>query len=162
MLTVMFTLVLGTTALGRALPFATHAPIPFAIDLTLFVGYLYFVGTLFRLPFALVITVRRARHAQQRYGLSRRESLRDGFARGFLDRRRWYVGQLAMLDRFALIAITLWATTPYLGVFLVKRGGLLGILLMLIVYLTTGTFSFLLSDTPDARTAALPFLDIER
>ena len=53
-------------------------------------------------------------------------------------------------------------TAPaYLGLFLVRFGGLLGILLLLILYLFRGTFSFLVADSlqdDSAWSASMPFL----
>jgi hypothetical protein len=95
------------------------------------------------------------------YGLNRRESLRDGFVRGFLDTRRWTVAPLVSIDRLAVVGFTLLATIPYLGVFLVRFGGLLGIAVMLILYLFRGSFSFLVEGglQRDTRwTNSLPFL----
>jgi hypothetical protein len=117
--------------------------------------------SLVRLPFALVITIRRARKASVQYGLNRRESLRDGFVRGFLDTRRWSVAPLDLIDRLAMVGWTLLATTPYLGLFLVRFGGILGVVLMLVVYLFRGNFSLLLEDSlhhDDRWTKSLPFL----
>jgi hypothetical protein len=138
--------------LGRDLPFDTTAPLPFIISLVLFFGYAYLFRTLARLPFALVITLRRTRHARQHYGLNLRESLRDGFVRGFLDNRRWSAGPLALVDRLAVFAITLLATTPFLGQVLVKLGGALGIGLLLVLYLLRGSFSFLVEDNLRERS----------
>lgn len=158
---IILTLVLAYSGLGRELPLDTSAFVPFAASLLLFVGYLYLMRSLVRLPFALVITVRRFRYARSRHGLNTRESLRDGFIRGFLDTRRWTVSPLASIDRLAVVGFTLLATTPYLGLFLIRLGGLAGILLLLILYLFRGTFSFLVEDSlqADSRwSASLPFL----
>jgi hypothetical protein len=158
---VLLTLALAYVGLGRDLPFDTSAILPFAASLLFFVGYLYLTRSLLRLPFALVITIRRARKASQQYGLNRRESLRDGFVRGFLDTRRWTVTPLVLIDHLGVVGFTLLATIPYLGVFLVRFGGLLGIAVMLILYLFRGNFSFLLEDSlqRDTRwTNSLPFL----
>ena len=92
-----------------------------------------------------------------------RESILDGFYRGFLDRRRWAVGQLALLDRVVLLGAAWLAVTPFLGVLLVNLGGLVGIALMLVVYVMGGTFSFLVDDSPDGQgRVPLPFLNIRR
>lgn len=161
LLAILLTLTLAYAGLGRELPLDTSAPLPFAASLMLFVGYLYLTRSLVRLPFALVITFRRARFARRKHGLDRRESLRDGFVRGFLDARRWTVAPLVSIDRLAVVGLTLLATTPYLGLFLLRFGGLLGILLLLMLYLFRGTFSFLVEDSlqTDTRwTTSLPFL----
>jgi hypothetical protein len=157
----LLTFTLAYFGLGRDLPFDTVGVVPLVSSLIVFVGYLYLARSLVRLPFALVITVRRARHAAQQYGLNRRESLRDGFVRGFLDTRRWTVAPLVTIDRLAVVGFTLLATIPYLGAFVVRLGGLLGIAVMLILYLFRGSFSFLLDDSlrRESRwTNALPFL----
>ena len=161
LLAIALTLALTSIGLGRELPFDTSAIVPFAASLFLFVGYLYLTRSLVRLPFALVITFRRSRRAKEQYGLNRRESLRDGFVRGFLDTRRWTVAPLALIDRLAAVGLTILATIPYLGVFLLRIGGLLGITMMLVLYLFRGSFSFLLEDSlqRDTRwTNSLPFL----
>ena len=161
LLTIGLTLALSYIALGRDLPFDISAPVPFAASLVVFIGYLYLTRSLVRLPFALVITIRSARRAALQYGLNRRESLRDGFVRGFLDTRRWTVRPLDLVDRLAVVGFTLLATIPYLGVFVVRFGGLVGIAIMLILYLFRGSFSFLLDDNlrRDSRwTNTLPFL----
>jgi hypothetical protein len=145
---VLFTLAFTYAGLGRALPLNITDPVPFAADLLLFLAYVYLMRTLTRLPIALVITVRRARYAQAQYGLSRGDSWRDGLARGLLDTRRWTVGPLAQLDRLAVVGWTLLATTPYLGVFLVKVGGLIGVAALLLIYLLRGSFTWLVEGYP--------------
>jgi len=159
---ITLTLTLASAGLGRDLPFDTSSLFTIIASLALFFGYCYLFRTLVRLPFALVITIRRTRYARQHYGLDRRESLRDGFARGFLDNRRWTVGPLALVDRLALFAIVLLATMPFLGLFLVRLGGMVGISLLLILYLFRGTFSFLVDDNlrehSPSSSLSLPFL----
>jgi hypothetical protein len=162
-LAVLLTLAFTYLGLGRDLPFDTTALIPFTASLLTFIGYLYLLRTLVRLPFALVITFRRARVARRKHGLNRADSLRDGFARGFLDTRRWTVAPLATVDRLAVLAITLLSTTPYLGLFLVRLAGLLGIALLLLLYLFRGTFTFLVDDGLSRnnlqRNLSFPFFD---
>lgn len=159
---ILFTLTLTYASLGRALPFDFASPLTFAVSLSLFVGYVYGLRTLMRLPFALVITFRRTRYARQQYGLNARESLRDGFVRGFLDTRRWTTNPFALIDRLGVVTITLLATTPFLGPFVVTLGGMSGLALLLILYLVRGKFSFLVEDSlhdPSAAPSfALPFL----
>lgn len=162
LIAIVLTLALTTLGLGRALPFDVTAPIPFALSLIAFLAYLYLCRTLVRLPVAVVITIRRVRYALQHYGLNRRESLRDGFVRGFLDTRRWTVGSLAMIDRLAVIGFTLLATTPYLGIVLLRLGGLLGIVFLLIIYLIRGHFAFLVNDPrSSAQSSNLSFLNLD-
>jgi hypothetical protein len=161
MLAVLFTLAFARAGLGRDLPLDTTALLPMTTDVVVFIGYLYFTRTLVRLPFAIVITIRRTRYAQQHYGLRGRESLNDGFARGFLDTRRWTVEPLALVDRLGVFIWTLLATTPYLGVFIVKLGGLVGIGLLLVLYLFRGKFGFLVEDMgglDEKWSSSLPFL----
>ncbi|MEO8610744.1 MAG: hypothetical protein ABI690_22795 [Chloroflexota bacterium] len=157
----ILTFTLAYFGLGRDLPFDTVGIVPLLSSLILFIGYLYLTRSLVRLPFAVVITIRRTRRAMQQYGLNRRESLRDGFVRGFLDTRRWTVAPLNLVDRLTVVGFTLLATIPYLGVFVVRFGGLVGIAVMLMLYLFRGSFSFLLDDSlqRDSRwTNSLPFL----
>jgi hypothetical protein len=161
LLAIALTLTFSYAGLGRELPLDTTALILFASSLLLFVSYLYLMRSLIRLPFALVITIRRTRYARSQYGLNTRESLRDGFVRGFLDTRRWTVAPLVSIDRLAVVGLTLLSTTPYLGTFLIRLGGLVGIVLMLLLYLFRGKFSFLVEDslqTETRWTSGLPFL----
>src|SRR5215813_5263694 len=123
LLAITLMLTFAAVGLGRDLPFDTNSLISFAESLVLFLGYLYLSRSLVRLPFALVIMVRRARRARTQYGLNGRESLRDGFVRGFLDTRRWTVAPLATIDRGVVVGLTLLSTTPYLGLFLIRLGG---------------------------------------
>ncbi len=157
---VVLILVLANFAPGYALPFDTSSVFAFISDLALFTGYVYFARTLLRLPIALAITIQQARQSRGRRGMGWREGLLDGYYRGFLDRRRWRVGQLARLDRLGLLVIVLLSVRPALGVLLVKVGGLFGLALMLVVYLMTGAYSFLLDDSQDRLS--LPFLNIRR
>lgn len=129
----------------------------------LFAGYLYAMRTVARLPFALFITFRRIRYAQRQYGLTRRESWREGYVRGFMDTRRWTVGPLALVDRLTVFGATLLATTPGLGNVLLALGGLVGLALMLVLYLLRGAFSWLVEDDLGRgvkQTANLPFIKL--
>lgn len=165
LLIILITLTLTTLGLGRDIPFDTTAPAAFVFTLTLFIAYLYFCRTLVRLPVALVITIRRARQAHQKYGLDSRESLRDGLARGFLDTRRWSVSPLSLMDRLSVVGFTLLATIPFLGVFLVRFGGFCGLALLLILYLIRGKFTLLVEDNLDSsayQAASLPFINLDR
>lgn len=160
---VLLTFAFAVAGLGRSLPMRTGAFVPFGADVLLFIGYLYLLRSLARLPLAIRITRRQMRKAQVDYGLSRREALRDGLLRGVFDRRRWEVGQLALLDRFMVIAGTLAATTPALGVFLVRVIGLFGVIALLLIYLFGGSFALLVGEAPvrrPARNDALPFIDL--
>lgn len=159
LIAVTLTLALTTLGLGRALPFETGAPVAFVISLIAFFAYIYLCRTLVRFPIALFITARRMRYALQHYGLNRRESLRDGFVRGFLDTRRWTVGPLAMIDRLTVIGFTILATTPYMGAFLVRIGGLLGIALLLMIYLVRGHFALLVNDNFASQSFNPPFIN---
>ncbi len=153
--------VLTTLAFRYPLPFAADSPQRFLTDLLLFIGYVYLARTLVRLPIALMLMVRFTLHSRRRRGMGRWESVLDGYYRGFLDHRRWTVGQLALLDRLALLGIVWLSVTPAIGTLLVKIGGLVGLALMLIVYLIGGTFSFLLDDSRDGEgRVSLPFLNI--
>jgi len=160
---VLLILLLANYGAGYPLPFDTGSIVSFVADVTLFTGYLYLARTLLRLPIAAAITIRQARQSRARRGMSRWESILDGFYRGFLDRRRWTVGQLARLDRLGLLMIVLLSVNPAIGALLVKIGGLIGLALMLVVYLISGAYSFLLDDSPDGTNRVpLPFLNIRR
>ena len=162
-LAVVLTLFLASAGLGRDLPINASGIVPLATSLSFFIGYLYLVRTLVRLPFAAVIAVRSMRYARLKHGLDWRDSLRDGFMRGFMDTRRWTVDPLASIDRLAVVGLTLLTTIPYLGLFLIRFGGLVGITLLLILYLFRGTFGFLVEDSigkeSSGRSFSLPFLD---
>ena len=80
-LAAILTLTVTYAGLGRPLPFETSALLPFGASVLLFAGYLYAVRTVARLPFALIITFRRIRYAQQQYGLTGVESWREGYVR---------------------------------------------------------------------------------
>lgn len=146
--------------LGRELPFDTASAITLASQIVFFAAYLYLLRTLVRLPIALVITIRRTRHALRQYQLGRMESLRDGYTRGFLDARRWTVQPLALIDRVTVCVATLLATLPA-GRLLVTFGGILGISLLLVIYLMRGTFGWLVADSINTSlqpTASFPFI----
>ncbi len=131
-------LVLANLAFGYPWPFDASSLSALITDLALFAGALYLVRTLIRLPIAIALMIRYAVQSRRRRGMSRRESVLDGFYRGFLDRRRWTVGQLALLDRLVLLSAVWLSVTPSIGILVIKIGGLIGIALMLVVYLIGG------------------------
>lgn len=143
---VLLMLALTSSGYGYALPFDTSNPVRFGVSAVLFVGYLYAARSLFRLPFAVQLAVRRYRHAKQHYNLAGRAALLDGFYRGFLDRRRWQSGVLAVVDRLLLLLIVLMACLPVIGGLLVNLGGLLGAAVMLLLFIYTGRFALLVDD----------------
>ncbi|MEZ4670415.1 MAG: hypothetical protein R3E39_21115 [Anaerolineae bacterium] len=143
---VIITLTIAYAGMGRTLPFDTSAPVPLVAGIMLFVGYLYAARTVVRLPFALVITIRRTRYAQREYGLVGIDRLREGYVRGFMDTRRWRVGPLALVDRLTVFAATFVATLPTVGSVLLTLVGLMGLALLLIVYLLRGIFGWLVED----------------
>ena len=159
---VILTLAFARLGLGRDLPFDSSNAVTLIGDAALFIGYLYLIRTLARLPVAIVITIRRTRYARSQYKLHGMESLRDGYTRGFLDTRRWTVGSLAVVDRVTVCIATLLATIPGLGQLLVTLGGFVGIALLLVLYLMRGTFSWLVADRLDSPTQSsiqLPFIN---
>ncbi len=151
MLVVALVLALSVSLRGAPLPFSTVSIGGFAVDLALFVGYLYLARSLFRLPFAINVAVRRLRHAREYYGVGEPGALFDGFYRGFLDHNRFQSGPLALFDRAGLLFFVWHASTPGLGEFLMGLGGPLGVLVMLIVYLYRGNFALLLDDPFESR-----------
>ena len=162
LIAVILTLAFAHLGLGRPLPFDASDGITLASQIALFASYLYLVRTLARLPFALVVTVRRTLHAQRQYKLRGIESLRDGYTRGFLDSRRWTVEPLALVDRVTVCIASLLATIPGLGGFIVMLGGFIGIALLLVLYLMRGTFGWLVADRLDSPVQAslqLPFIN---
>jgi hypothetical protein len=159
---VILTLAFARLGLGRELPFDSSNAITLISNIALFTGYLYLIRTLVRLPVAIVIALRRTRYAQNQYKLRSRESLWDGYTRGFLDTRRWTVGSLAMVDRVTVCVATLLATIPALGHLVVTLGGFLGIAILMVLYLMRGTFSWLVADRLDSPTQPsmqLPFIN---
>jgi len=159
---VILTLAFARLGLGRELPFDSSSAVALVSDAALFVGYLYLMRTLIRLPVAIVITVRRTRYAQHQYKLRGIESIWDGYTRGFLDTRRWTVGPLAVADRSTVCVSTLLTTIPGFGLFIVTLGGFVGIALLLVLYLMRGTFSWLVADKLDSPTQPLlqlPFIN---
>lgn len=158
---VALTLTFASAGLGRPLPLNDSTGLALLTSLLLLWGYLYLCRTLLRLPFALVITFRRARHARRQYQLNRWESVQDGVIRGFLDTRRWSVGPLALVDRLGVCGFTLLATTPGLGNLLLQLGGLIGILLLLLLYAFRGSFALLVEDHLDQPgRAERPFFNL--
>ena len=159
---VILTLAFAHLGLGRPLPFDTSNGIELISSAALFVGYLYLMRTLIRLPIAAIITVRRTRYARHQYKLSNIESLRDGYTRGFMDTRRWTVEPLALVDRVMICIASLLATIPGLGGFLVTLGGFIGIALLLVLYLMRGTFSWLVADRLESSVQPslnIPFIN---
>ncbi len=159
---VILMLAFAHLGLGRALPFDSSNSIELISSVALFVGYLYLMRTLARLPVAIVITIRRTRYAQRQYKLRGIESLRDGYTRGFMDTRRWTVEPLALVDRVMICIATLLVTIPGLGGLLVTLGGFIGIALLLVLYLMRGTFSWLVADRLDSSVQSplqMPFIN---
>lgn len=159
---IILTLVFAAHGLGRPLPFDTSDFVVFVSGMTLFACYLYCVRTLIRLPIAIVITIRRVQHARHQYKLSRIESMRDGYTRGFLDTRRWTVEPLALVDRVTVCVATLLATLPGLGMLAVTLGGYVGLALLIVLYLMRGTFGWLVEDkldNPVQPGLQLPFIN---
>lgn len=152
-----------SAGLGREVPLDGSGVVPLAISVAFLTGYFYLLRTLLRLPVALINTFQRSRHARRKYGLSWRESLRDGYVRAFLDTRRWTVGPLALFDRLAVFAFAMLACTPGLAALLLRLGGLIGLALMLTVYLLRGSFAWLVDEPPRAdgvSRPSLPFLNL--
>lgn len=134
---------------GYTSPLNTATLPDFAGSVVLFASYLYFMRTLFRLPFAVRMAIRRYRHARRHYNLEQSAALFDSYYRGFLDRRRWATGPLAIIDRLVAVGIVLVACTPSGGLW-VSLGGTLGVITLLITYIYSGRFALLLDDgAPD-------------
>lgn len=116
-----------------------------AVSVTLFIGYLYLVRSLVRLPLALTGFRTRYRHARQTYGLERNAALADGFLRGFMDRRRWDHRLYAMIERALFVLAVWWACQP--GNAGAARGlGVLGVLLLVLLYMGAGEYRGLVDD----------------
>lgn len=145
--------------LGAPFPLRMDDPGLLLIDLTLFLSYIYFAWTLFRLPFVLLIAYWRFRQTGRESRLTRQERLAEAWIRA-ADRRRWTVGKLAQLDRLGFMMIV------FLGTPVDARGalqlfGFLGLCLLLSLYFTTGRYEFLLGEISRERNfpSSLPFLD---
>ena len=148
----------------RRLPVSTDSVDTLVIDSGLFVMALYFWRSAVRLPIALVIFLRRMRYALTTYGMGRREALFEGYTRAFRDRRRWRAGPLAMVDRLALVVIVMLMAGAGADSALVEIGGALGGLLLMLVYIYTGRFAFLLGEAPEGSDPAerrLPYIDLD-
>ncbi|MEL6272976.1 MAG: hypothetical protein AAFV33_05085 [Chloroflexota bacterium] len=143
---------------GYALPFADGGFFTVTGQVVMFVSYVVMVRTLFRLPFAVNMARRRYRHAKETYNLDTRAALTDAFFGGFLDRRRWENGPLAIFDRLVLIITSIIACSPIVGPFLINFLGTCGIVLMGFLYIYTGRFAFLVDDI--TVQAANPFRNV--
>ncbi len=130
---------------GYTTPLNTASLPEFASSLIVFASYIYFMRTLFRLPFAIQMATRRYRHARRNYELERSAALFDSYYHGFLDRRRWATGPLAIIDRLVAVGIVLLACGPGGGLWM-SLGGALGVMTLLITYIYTGRFALLLDD----------------
>lgn len=162
---VLLVLVLSDFALGREFPIRTETLRLVVVDGTLLIAYLYLMRSLVRLPIVAVITWRLARQARQQYSLHWRESLSDALLRGVYDRRRWTVGNLAVLDRTALVLLAYLTTLPGGGPALMRGLGILGGFIMIVVYLYTGKFTFIIGEEGDGQQTSLgslPFIDLGR
>jgi len=143
---VVIVFALANTLYGYPPPFDLSSPTAALTSGALFVAYIYFARTLFRLPFALVVGWRRYRRARQVYEHDRRAALIDGFYRGFASTRRWESGQLAVIDRLVFFTIVWFACNPARGPLYVQLGGVLGLTLLVTLYLVRGSFAGLVED----------------
>lgn len=165
-LTIPFVVLLAivmASEFGNAFPIRSANIRMIFTDVTLLVGYMYLTRSLFRLPFVVIFTRRHILRAQQTYQLSRAESLSDGILRGVYDRRRWQKGNLAVLDRTVLVLLVMVTTVPTTGAALMRGLGVLGIIMMLVVYAYTGKFGFILGEPQDTQSQsarAMPFIDL--
>ncbi|MFZ4816408.1 MAG: hypothetical protein ACOYL5_17870 [Phototrophicaceae bacterium] len=145
--TVLVMLALSHPALyGATLPFDGTTLLTLAVSVGYFIGYVYLIRTLLRLPFALWRFRRRFIHARKSYQLSRNEALIDAFYGGLLDRKAFEGGVIALLDRLAVLLIGVIACLPAIGGWLVGYLGGWGALLLVFVYVYTGRFSLLVGD----------------
>ncbi len=115
------------------------------MSVTVFVGYLYLVRSLVRLPLAITGFRSRYRHARETYGLERNGALADGFLRGFMDRRRWDNPTLATLERALFMLAVWWACQPD-NVAMARGIGVLGVLLLVFLYMGAGSYRGLVDD----------------
>ncbi len=137
---------LAAALYGFPIPINSDSLTSGAISVALWVGYLYLMRTLFRLPFALWDARRRYCHARVYYEMGRHDALLDGFYRGFLSRARWDKPTFAALERLAFIMFVWLPCNPDTGRLWVLGGGIFGLLLLLLLYLATGRFRGLVDD----------------
>jgi hypothetical protein len=67
------------------------------------------------------------------------------FVNAFQDQKTWK-GVFGLIDRLGLVAITILIAIPSLNNVLLQGFGIAGLVLMLLIYLSVGTFSFLVED----------------
>ncbi|MEO0561913.1 MAG: hypothetical protein AAF125_07360 [Chloroflexota bacterium] len=146
---------LATGAYGYPLPFDIATPAVAFGGLVIFVAYIYAARTLLRLPTALFLARRRYRHARDTYQLSPSDARQDALLRGFLDTRFWDGRFQAITDRFLLILIAWYGVQPD-NRLIVTIVGLLGILLLVVLYALRGDFSGLVTDGLRGKGRRLP------
>lgn len=130
---------------GYPPPLDLRSPARAATSVILFVGYLYLVRTLVRLPFAIHGFRGRFRRARTTYNLDRDGALADGFLRGFMDRRRWDRPLYAMIERALFLLAVWWACNPD-NSGIAQGIGVLGVLLLVLLYLGAGSYRGLVDD----------------
>ncbi len=137
---------------GYPPPVNLDTPTQAVLSGLLFVGYLYLIRSLVRLPLAIQGFRVRYRHARKAYGLERNGALADGFLRGFMDRRRWDRPLYAMIERALFVLAVWWACGPR-NAGIAQGLGVLGVLLLVLLYMGSGGYRGLVDDglTPPRR-----------
>ena len=131
------------------------------VDLVFLTGYIYIGRSIVRFPFAFFIGIRKAvkwdygglrlyEKYQYNFCPTIRGKDRDFrrvliFLATLVDQNIWK-GFLGFIDRISLIVITVLVTLPISGQTLMITVGSIGIASMLLIYLTSGTFSFIVED----------------
>lgn len=150
--------------LGLNFPLHTDNILLAFIDLVFLTGYLYIGRSIIRFPFAFSIGMKRAIKKEYEvlekyddehgyspfYVRNRKGEIRDSrriftFLTTLIDQDIWK-GYLGFIDRLILIAITVLVTLPTIGQSLMTLGGSVGIATMILVYLVSGSFSFIVED----------------
>jgi hypothetical protein len=144
--TVLLVMVLANGLYGISLPLDLSSVSGFVVSTVVFIAYVWMMRTLFRLPFALRWGWVRYRHARDNYDLEKYGALLEGYYHGFRDIRRWEGRLLSVLDRTVFVMIVWYACQPGIGRTIATGIGFLGVLVLVLLYMTTGSFALLLED----------------
>jgi hypothetical protein len=171
---VLFTFLLSNLVFGYSLPIDTTDIVALFANLVVLTGFLLAARTLSRIVLASAYTILRTpfdlyESASHEYGSRSvkdsqrslwqvlREGLSESFTNGILvplfDKQDWNWGRypravfgiLGMMDRLLLIGVAFAATLPTL-IPIRQTIGLTGIVLLLLTYVITGRFTFVLKD----------------
>ena len=131
------------------------------VDLVFLTGYIYIGRSIIRFPFAFFIGIRNAfkgyygrLRLYDEYQYKVQVTIRGKnidfrrlliFLATLIEQSIWK-GFLGFIDRVSLIVITVLVTLPTIGQTLMITVGSIGIVSMLLIFLISGTFSFIVED----------------